>query len=194
MEDSHRDDRAVGTDSNSCALIVSGERKPKSLKPPIQQPILHRLGHVVLADLLAAVHVGDRPRDAADLVVRPRAQAQLVHRLLHQQQAQSRQIAELLELLGCPCGRWWCRRRSACAGRPARGRPARASCALLVPGCLPVSSRYGTAGTSTWMSMRSSSGPRQLRQVFVARAGRRRCVAAGGGVHRGDQHELAPGT
>ena len=38
--------------------------------------------------------------------------------------------------------------------------------ALSVPFCLPVNSRYGTAGTSMWMSIRSSSGPESLAMYF----------------------------
>ena len=50
------------------------------LEASIQQSILNRLGQVLLADLRCAFDVGDRPRDAADFVVRAGAEAELVHR------------------------------------------------------------------------------------------------------------------
>ena len=65
--------------------------------------------------------------------------------------------------------------------------------ALSVPAWRPVSSRYGTAGTSTWMSMRSSSGPESFDRYLSRRPPASAVglgVAAGRGVHRRDQHEL----
>ena len=73
-------------------------------KLPIQKSILHRFGDVVFVDLVGSVDVGDRPRDAADFVVRTGAQAHLIHGLLHEQQARVAQIAELLELAGIHTG------------------------------------------------------------------------------------------
>ena len=59
------------------------------LKLPIQQPILHRLGDVHFADVCGTFHISQRAGDAANFVVRPRAQPQFIHRLFHQEQATS---------------------------------------------------------------------------------------------------------
>ena len=77
---------------------------------------------------------------------------------------------------------------------PRRGR---GSAALDSPGSACASSRYGSAGTSTCRSMRSSSGPDS--RDAVGRDGRRRAdagadraaeVPARAGVQRRDQHEV----
>src|SRR3954467_929333 len=39
------------------------------------------------SDLFRAFEIGNRPRHPADLVIRPRAEAHFIHRLLHQKQA-----------------------------------------------------------------------------------------------------------
>lgn len=73
-------------------------------KLPIQQPILDGFGDVIFVDLIGPVDVCDRPRDAADFVIRAGAQAHFIHCLFHQEKARVAQVAELLEQAGIHAG------------------------------------------------------------------------------------------
>src|SRR4051794_16285753 len=91
---------AVGDESNSAARVrklpsiattpacrLMGEAPGATLKPPVEQAVLDGLGQVRFGDEGGAFEVGDRAGDATDFVIRAGAQAQFVHRLLHEEEA-----------------------------------------------------------------------------------------------------------
>ena len=123
----------------------------------IQAAILHRFGHVLGGDGLGFAQVGDSAGQFQDAVVRPRRKSQAPHGHLQGALAGVVERAQLAQ-------RW--RRNMGVVEAPllldgARSTTARIS-AEDSQASLARISLYGTAGTSMWISMRSSSGPLTL--------------------------------
>src|SRR6476660_4966745 len=85
------------------AMSVPSRRIEQS-QPPIQQTVLNGFGEMVFLDVFGGFEVGDGAGDSSDLVISAGAEAELVHGLLHQEQATVRQVAVLLELAAVHAG------------------------------------------------------------------------------------------
>ena len=130
---------------------------------PVQRTIVDGLQEVGGGDAVRLGEVGDRAGDAEDSVVGPGGEAQFLHRLLEQVALRAFEGAVFAELPPAE-------QRVAAAGPPAEplslSGPGGFDPARIVaegsPGAASRSSSIESAGASTWMSMRSSSGPEIL--------------------------------
>src|SRR6267154_759748 len=108
--------------------------------PPVEAPILNGLAHMLRLEVRSSLEVSDGAGDLENPVIGPRRQREPRDRRAQQRVGAVRYATERADV--------------------ARGRSTRSRTASLgSPPPWSVSARYFTAGTSRWMSMRSSKGP-----------------------------------